>query len=129
MLRLRLLGCGLAIDDFGCGHSTLQRLMELPFTEMKLDRHLVADVNNGDPRRLIVLRNALALGRELGLKVIAEGVENAVQLRQLQQLECDCAQGHLFGKPMDASQISTFLRGAPLRLQKLEAVPAMRPAQ
>ncbi|QJP09396.1 EAL domain-containing protein [Pseudomonas multiresinivorans] len=129
VLRLRLLGCGLAIDDFGCGHSTLQRLMELPFTEMKLDRHLVADVNNGDPRRLIVLRNALALGRELGLKVIAEGVENAVQLRQLQQLECDCAQGHLFGKPMDASQISTFLRGAPLRLQKLEAVPAMRPAQ
>ena len=129
VLRLRLLGCGLAIDDFGCGHSTLQRLMELPFTEMKLDRHLVADVNNGDPRRLIVLRNALALGRELGLKVIAEGVENAVQLRQLQQLECDCAQGHLFGKPMDASQISTFRRGAPRRLQTLEAVPAMRPAQ
>ncbi|OBY89950.1 MULTISPECIES: EAL domain-containing response regulator [Pseudomonas] len=129
VLRLRLLGCGLAIDDFGCGHSTLQRLMELPFTEMKLDRHLLADVNKGDPRRLIVLRNALALGRELGLKVIAEGVENAVQLRQLQQLECDCAQGYLFGKPMDASQIGTFLRGAPLRLQKLEAVPAMRPAQ
>ncbi|OWP47517.1 EAL domain-containing response regulator [Pseudomonas nitroreducens] len=129
VLRLRLLGCGLAIDDFGCGHSTLQRLMELPFTEMKLDRHLVADVNNGDPRRLIVLRNALALGRELGLKVIAEGVENAAQLRQLQQLECDCAQGYLFGKPMDASQVGTFLRGAPPRLQKLEAVQALRPAQ
>ncbi|MCP1651471.1 EAL domain-containing response regulator [Pseudomonas nitroreducens] len=129
VLRLRLLGCGLAIDDFGCGHSTLQRLMELPFTEMKLDRHLVADVNNGDPRRLIVLRNALALGRELGLKVIAEGVENAAQLRQLQQLECDCAQGHLFGKPMDARQIGTLLRGAPLRLQKLEAVPVIRTAQ
>ncbi|WP_448681531.1 EAL domain-containing response regulator [Pseudomonas nicosulfuronedens] len=129
VLRLRLLGCGLAIDDFGCGHSTLQRLMELPFTEMKLDRHLVADVNNGDPRRLIVLRNALALGRELGLRVIAEGVENAAQLRQLQHLECDCAQGYLFGRPMDASQVGTFLRGAPLRLQKLEAVQAIRPAQ
>ena len=103
--------------------------MELPFTEMKLDRHLVADVNNGDPRRLIVLRNALALGRELGLKVIAEGVEHAAQLRQLQQLECDCAQGHLFGKPMDARQIGTLLRGAPLRLQKLEAVPVIRTAQ
>lgn len=129
VLRLRLLGCGLAIDDFGCGHSTLQRLMELPFTEMKLDRHLLADVNNGDPRRLIVLRNALSLGRDLGLKVIAEGVENAAQLRQLQQLECDCAQGYLFGKPMDASQVGTFLRGTPLRLQKLEAVQAIRPAQ
>ena len=129
VLRLRLLGCGLAVDDFGCGHSTLQRLMELPFTEMKLDRHLIADVNNGDPRRLIVLRNALALGRELGLRVIAEGVENAAQLRQLQQLECDCAQGYLFGRPMDAGQIGTFLRGAPPRLQKLEAVQAIRPAQ
>ncbi|MBB4867016.1 EAL domain-containing protein (putative c-di-GMP-specific phosphodiesterase class I) [Pseudomonas nitritireducens] len=129
VLRLRLLGCGLAIDDFGCGHSTLQRLMQLPFTEMKLDRHLLANVNAGDPRRLVVLRNALMLGRELGLKVIAEGVENAAQLRQLQQLECDCAQGYLFGKPMDASQIGTYLRGAPLRLQKLEAVPAIRPAQ
>lgn len=128
VLRLRLLGCGLAIDDFGCGHSTLQRLMELPFTELKLDRHLLADVNNGDPRRLIVLRNALALGRELGLRVIAEGVENAAQLRQLQQLGCDCAQGYLFGAPLDASQIGTFLRGAPLRLQKLEAVQALRPA-
>lgn len=129
VLRLRLLGCGLAIDDFGCGHSTLQRLVELPFTEMKLDRHLVADVNNGDPRRLIVLRNALALARELGLKVIAEGVENAAQLRQLQQLDCDCAQGYLFGRPMDASQVASFLRGAPMRLQKLEAIPAVRPAQ
>lgn len=129
VLRLRLLGCGLAIDDYGCGHSTLQRLMELPFTELKLDRHLVADVNNGDPRRLVVLRNAMALGRDLGLRVIAEGVENAAQLRQLQQLECDCAQGFLFGKPMDASQVGHFLRGAPLRLQKLEAVQALRPAQ
>lgn len=129
VLRLRLLGCGLAIDDFGCGHSNLQRLVELPFTEMKLDRHLVADVNNGDPRRLIVLRNALTMGRELGLRVIAEGVENAAQLRQLQQLECDCAQGYLFGKPMDASQVATFLRKAPLRQQKRAAVEAMRPAQ
>ncbi|MFS2122725.1 EAL domain-containing protein [Pseudomonas sp. Pseusp97] len=128
VLRLRLLGCGLAIDDFGCGHSTLQRLMELPFTEMKLDRHLLADLNNGDPRRLIVLRNALALGRKLGLRVIAEGVENAAQLRQLQQLECDCAQGYLFGRPMDAGQVGSFLRGGPLRLQKLEAVQAIRPA-
>jgi len=128
VLRLRLLGCGLAIDDFGCGHSTLQRLMKLPFTEMKLDRHLIAHVAHGDPRRLIVLRNALALGHELGLRVIAEGVENAAQLRQLQQLECDCAQGYLFGRPMDASQVGSFLRAAPLRLQPLETVQTTQPA-
>lgn len=128
VLRLRLLGCGLAIDDFGCGHSTLQRLMKLPFTEMKLDRHLIAHVAHGDPRRLIVLRNALALGHELGLRVIAEGVENAAQLRQLQQLECDCAQGYLFGRPMDVSQVGSFLRAAPLRLQPLETAQTTQPA-
>lgn len=126
VLRLRLLGCGLAIDDFGCGHSTLQRLMELPFTELKLDRHLLADVNHGDPRRLIVLQHTLVLGRELGLRVIAEGVENTAQLRYLQQLGCDCAQGFLFGKPMDASQVDTFLRKAPTPLQRLEAVRTTR---
>jgi EAL domain-containing protein (putative c-di-GMP-specific phosphodiesterase class I) len=126
VLRLRLLGCGLAIDDFGCGHSTLQRLVELPFTEMKLDRHLVADLNGGDPRRLIVLTHALALGRELGLRVIAEGVENAVQHRQLQELGCAAAQGYLFGKPMPAGQLATFLRGTPARPMKQETEPLAR---
>lgn len=112
LLHLRRLGCGLAIDDFGCGYSTLQRLMELPFTELKLDRHLIADLKGAAPRRLDVVNHALALGRELGLKVIAEGVENEAQLRQLRQLGCDSAQGFLFGKPMPTSQLDAFLRDA-----------------
>ncbi|MBD9578874.1 EAL domain-containing protein [Pseudomonas sp. BGr12] len=124
VLRLRLLGCGLAIDDFGSGHSTLQRLVELPFTELKLDRTFLADLNNGDPRRHIVLRNALALGRELGLMVVAEGVENASQHRQLQSLECESAQGHLFGKPVSTSELGPVLRGVPTRLQKPEVLSA-----
>ncbi|MFV3307855.1 EAL domain-containing protein [Pseudomonas sp. NY15181] len=122
VLRLRLLGCGLAIDDFGCGHSTLQRLVELPFTELKLDRNFLANLNTGDPRRLIVLTNALALGRELGLHVVAEGVENASQHRQLQSLGCEAAQGHLFGKPVAASELSGLLRGTPTRLPKAEVI-------
>jgi EAL domain-containing protein (putative c-di-GMP-specific phosphodiesterase class I) len=126
VLRLRLLGCGLAIDDFGCGHSTLQRLVELPFTEMKLDRHLVADLNGGDPRRRIVLNHALALGRELGLRVIAEGVENDVQLRQLQELGCEAAQGYLFGKPMATGQLAAFLRGRSAAALKSEAESLIR---
>lgn len=122
VLRLRLLGCGLAIDDFGCGHSTLQRLVELPFTELKLDRSFLAHLNTGDPRRLIVLTNALALGRELGLQVVAEGVENASQHRQLQSLGCEAAQGHLFGKPVAADELSGLLRSTPLRLPKAETI-------
>ncbi|QRY77406.1 EAL domain-containing protein [Pseudomonas sp. PDNC002] len=120
VLRLRLLGCGLAIDDFGCGHSTLQRLVELPFTELKLDRSFLADLGGGNPRRLIVLRNSLALGRELGLHVVAEGVENAVQHRQLQSLGCDAAQGYLFGRPVPAEQLDRLLRTRPPRLRKAE---------
>ncbi|WP_447750218.1 EAL domain-containing protein [Pseudomonas nicosulfuronedens] len=123
VLRLRLLGCGLAIDDFGSGHSTLQRLVELPFTELKLDRTFLAELNNGDPRRLIVLRNALVLGKELGLKVVAEGVETANQHRQLQGLECEAGQGHLFGKPVATSELGALLRGVPARLQKTEPLP------
>jgi len=122
VLRLRLLGCGLSIDDFGCGHSTLQRLVQLPFTELKLDRSFLADLGGGDPRRLIVLSNALALGRELGLQVVAEGVENAGQHRQLQSLGCDAAQGHLFGRPIAADQLGAVLRTAPARLQKAEVI-------
>ncbi|MDN6858658.1 EAL domain-containing protein [Pseudomonas sp. CAN2814] len=130
-LRLRELGCGLAIDDFGCGHSTLQRLVEMPFTELKLDRHLVTSLLSGDPRRLIVLRHALALGRELGLKVIAEGVEDPGQLRQLQQMDCDAAQGYLFGKPMPASRLDAFLRADAQRRNASTAATRtpVRPAQ
>lgn len=120
VLRLRLLGCGLAIDDFGCGHSTLQRLVELPFTELKLDRGFLANLNSGDPRRLTVLTNTLALGRELGLHVVAEGVENAGQHRQLQSLGCVAAQGYLFGKPVATTELSGLLRGTPVRQPRAE---------
>ncbi|WP_152224228.1 EAL domain-containing protein [Pseudomonas sp. SCB32] len=122
VLRLRLLGCGLAIDDFGCGHSSLQRLVELPFTELKLDRSFLANLDMGDPRRLAVLTNALALGRELGLRVVAEGVESASQHRQLQSLGCEAAQGYLFGKPVAVSELSGLLRGAPMRLPRAEVI-------
>jgi len=126
MLRLRLLGCGLAIDDFGCGHSSLQRLLELPFTELKLDRSFLANLDTGDSRRLIVLTNALALGRELGLRVVAEGVESASQHHQLQSLGCEAAQGYLFGEPVAATELSGLLLGTPTRLPKAEVI-TLRP--
>lgn len=122
VLRLRLLGCGLSIDDFGCGHSTLQRLVELPFTELKLDRRFLAQLNTGNPRHLSVLANALALGRERGLHVVAEGVENAYQHRQLRNLGCEAAQGHLFGKPVVGAELPRLLRSLPTCLPKAQAI-------
>lgn len=109
LLRLRLLGCGLAIDDFGKGHSTLQRLVDLPFTELKLDACFLAELDE-DPRRHAVLASALALGRALDLPVVAEGVENANQLRHLQQLGCDLAQGNFLGKPVMGGALARLLR-------------------
>lgn len=104
LLHLRLLGCGLAIDDFGSGHSSLQRLMELPFSELKLDRSFLVEAD--DPRRHAVLANAVALGRTLGLPVVAEGVETEDQLHHLQHLGCDYAQGFLFGTPVITSMFN-----------------------
>ncbi|MCP1649825.1 EAL domain-containing response regulator [Pseudomonas nitroreducens] len=109
LLRLRLLGCGLAIDDFGSGQSTLERLVDLPFTEMKLDARFLADLDN-DPRRGAVLAAALALGRALSLPVVAEGVETQGQFRQLQQLGCERAQGHYFCKPVMGHALTRLLR-------------------
>lgn len=109
LLRLRLLGCGLAIDDFGSGQSTLERLVELPFTEMKLDARFLTELDE-DPRRSAVLASALALGRALGLPVVAEGVENESQLRHLQRLGCERAQGHYFCKPVMGHALARLLR-------------------
>ncbi|CAI8775288.1 EAL domain-containing protein [Pseudomonas sp. IT-P258] len=109
LLRLRMLGCGLAIDDFGSGQSTLQRLVELPFTELKLDACFVQELHC-DPRRRAVLSNAVSLGRALELSVVAEGVETESQLRQLEDLGCDYVQGYYFSKAVMGDALEHLLR-------------------
>lgn len=111
LLHLRLLGCGLAIDDFGSGQSTLQRLLELPFTELKLDASFLAGLDE-EPHRQSVLASAVALGRALALPVVAEGVENAGQLQHLQGLGCERVQGFHLGRPLMAGDLEGWLRGA-----------------
>ncbi|MFS2125138.1 EAL domain-containing protein [Pseudomonas sp. Pseusp97] len=110
LLHLRLLGCGLAMDDYGAGQSTLQRLLELPFSELKLDASFLARLDQ-DPRRYAVLENALALGRALGLPVVAEGVETQEQFLHLKRLGCEHVQGFYFSRPLLGSQLTHLLRG------------------
>ncbi|QRY77825.1 EAL domain-containing response regulator [Pseudomonas sp. PDNC002] len=126
LLRLRLLGCGLAIDDFGSGHSTLERLIELPFTEMKLDAQFLTELDD-DPRCGGVLASALALGRALGLTVIAEGVESESHLRHLQLLGYEHVQGYYFCKPLMGSALHHFLRRA-ARRENIDSRPSREPA-
>jgi EAL domain-containing protein (putative c-di-GMP-specific phosphodiesterase class I) len=96
---LRALKCGLAVDDFGAGYSSLARLRELPFTELKIDR---AYVTNCDQDRMNagMLATIVELARRFDLKTVAEGIETPHESHKLQGLGCAVGQGYLFAKPM-----------------------------
>jgi diguanylate cyclase (GGDEF)-like protein len=99
--RLRAIGVAVAIDDFGTGYSSLGRLRALPVDKVKIDRSFIARLGQEAGADTIV-RAIVALGHGLGLRVTAEGVENASQLRFLRSADCDGAQGFLIGRPVQA---------------------------
>jgi EAL domain-containing protein (putative c-di-GMP-specific phosphodiesterase class I)/CHASE2 domain-containing sensor protein len=106
----RALGAGVSIDDYGTGQSSLAYLQKLPATELKIDRSFVAGMA-GDPRSAAMVRSTVALAHELGLEVVAEGVEDEACLALLREAGCDTAQGYHIARPMTAAQIGTFVEG------------------
>jgi EAL domain-containing protein (putative c-di-GMP-specific phosphodiesterase class I) len=94
-------GIHLSIDDFGTGYSSLAYLRKLPAEELKIDRSFITDVEHSPDARAIV-DAVLKLAHALGLKVVAEGVENERQQQLLTEMGCDELQGFLFAKPMTA---------------------------
>jgi len=107
--RLNQLGTEISIDDFGTGYSSLSYLTTLPISELKIDRSFVMDLGN-TPQSGAVVSAIIALARALGLRVIAEGVENVTQMEVLNNLGCHICQGYLFARPMPPAQVELWVR-------------------
>jgi diguanylate cyclase (GGDEF)-like protein/PAS domain S-box-containing protein len=105
---LKAQGLRVALDDFGTGYSSLAYLKQFPIDTLKVDRSFVQDLP-GDPSDAAIVRTILVLARSLGLRVVAEGVENREQLRFLRSLGCDRFQGYLFSRAVPAEAIAEML--------------------
>jgi diguanylate cyclase (GGDEF)-like protein len=107
--RIRALGARVSIDDFGTGYSCLARFRDIPADELKIDRSFVQGLL-GDPASRHVASLVVELAHRFGLSVVGEGVEDEATLQALQALDCDIAQGYLFGKAMPGEQVQAWLQ-------------------
>jgi EAL domain-containing protein (putative c-di-GMP-specific phosphodiesterase class I) len=102
------MGVQLSIDDFGTGYSSMAYLKSLPVHELKVDRSFVAQMIS-DSRDAVIVHSTIDLGRNLGLRVVAEGVETQHAWDELTALGCDSAQGYLLGRPVPAAELEQQL--------------------
>jgi EAL domain-containing protein (putative c-di-GMP-specific phosphodiesterase class I)/ActR/RegA family two-component response regulator len=107
LTRLRLRRFRLSIDDFGTGHSSLAQLRDVPFDQLKIDQSFVHGAHHNETLRAIFFAS-LGLAKELGMEVVAEGVEDAADWAFLQKTGCDLAQGYFIARPMPAGQIPAW---------------------
>ena len=107
--RLRSLGIELSIDDFGTGYSSLSYLHRLPIDTLKIDRSFVSRIHENNENKEIV-RTIIMLAQNLGMGVIAEGVETREQFKSLIELKCEHGQGYFFAKPLDAASAGRLIR-------------------
>lgn len=113
LTELRTLGISAAIDDFGTGYSSLKYLQNLPIDTLKIDQSFVRNLNplsNRESGNGAIVRAIVTLAQQLGLRVVAEGVETNDELTMLRRLGCDLVQGYLFAKPMAVEACNLFLR-------------------
>jgi diguanylate cyclase (GGDEF)-like protein len=114
--RLRAEGFTLALDDFGTGFSSLSQLKHLPVDELKIDKSFVLNLP-GDKQDLEIVRSTVELGHSLGMKVVAEGVENNAALQLLRQMGCDAIQGYHLSRPQPAASFEQWLEQESLHVR------------
>jgi EAL domain-containing protein (putative c-di-GMP-specific phosphodiesterase class I) len=114
-------GGAISIDDFGTGHTALGRLKRLAVDELKIDRSLIRALGRGGDKALV--RSTIHLAHQLGLRVVAEGVESEEAWRQLRGMGCDAAQGFLIGAPMPARELLAWIASWDARGRELNTFP------
>jgi diguanylate cyclase (GGDEF)-like protein/PAS domain S-box-containing protein len=127
LMRLRTLGVRVSIDDFGTGHSALASLRHFPLDHLKVDRSFVRGIEDSHDMAAI-LASVTALARQLGLKVVVEGIENDAQLAAVRAQGCDYGQGYLFARPLSASDATALLQSAGSTGGLAEPVAVVSPA-
>ena len=108
LTRLRDLGIQIAVDDFGTGYSSLAYLRDLPIDELKLDQSFVFPMAD-DARAAALVAATIGLAHSLGLRIVAEGVENHVAYTELRRYGCDQAQGYHISRPVPAAELDHWL--------------------
>lgn len=109
MMNLRMKKFGLSIDDFGTGHSSMEKLKIIPFTELKIDRAFVRDADKSSTAKFIV-ESSIELAKKLNMKIVAEGVETRKNWMMVEQMGCDLAQGFYCGAPMSNPDLIDFIK-------------------
>ncbi|WP_119271918.1 EAL domain-containing protein [Taklimakanibacter deserti] len=115
--RLRQMGIGVACDDFGTGYSSLSNLRRMPFDTLKVDRSFI-EADADDAKASLILESIILLAHDLGLTVVAEGIQSQDDVDRLGALACDFGQGYFIGEPMTAKQVVDVLSGVPLSAAK-----------
>jgi EAL domain-containing protein (putative c-di-GMP-specific phosphodiesterase class I) len=109
LTRLADQGIRLSIDDFGTGYSSMSYLKKLPVSELKIDRSFVMDLPRNEDNAVLI-QSAVDLGHNLGLNVVAEGVEDEATLQRLREMGCDLAQGYHISRPAPAEALHNWMQ-------------------